>query len=44
VRKVARDKGEKTLRSSTRIPRTKIFLEQVDYEQFEEHAAKRLGL
>lgn len=44
VRKVARDKGEKTLRSSTRIPRTKIFLDQVDYERFEEDAAKRLGL
>jgi len=44
VRKVARDKGEKTLQSSTRIPRTKIFLEQVDSEKFEAAAAKRLGL
>jgi hypothetical protein len=44
VRKVARDTGEKTLHSSTRIPRTKIFLEQVDSEKFEAAVAKRLGL
>ena len=44
VRKVSRDKGEKTLNSSTRFPRTKIFLEQVDSEKFEKDAQKRLRL
>ena len=44
VRKVSRDKGEKTLNSSTRFRRTKIFLEQVNSEKFEEEAEKRLRL
>jgi hypothetical protein len=44
VRKVSRDKGKRTLNSITQIPRTKIFIDQVDSEKFEEDAAKRLHL
>jgi hypothetical protein len=44
VRKVSREKGKRTLTSSTQIPKKKIFLDDVDYEKFEEEAAKRLHL
>ena len=44
VRKVSRDNGKRTLTSSTQIPKKKIFLDDVDYEKFEEAAAKRLHL
>ncbi len=44
VRKVSRDKGKRTLTSSTQIPKKKIFLDDLDYEKFEEDAAKRLHL
>jgi hypothetical protein len=44
VRKVARDKGEKTLHSRTHISRKKIFLDEVDSERFEADAARRLRL
>jgi hypothetical protein len=44
VRKVSRDKGKRTLNSSTQIPRKKIFLDDVAYEKFEEDATKRLHL
>jgi hypothetical protein len=44
VRKVSRKNGKRTLTSSTQIPKKKIFLDDVDYEKFEEAAAKRLHL
>jgi len=44
VRKVSREKGKRTLTSSTQIPKKKIFLDDVDYEKFEEDAEKRLHL
>lgn len=44
VRKVTRDKGEKTLHNRTRISRKKIFLDEVDSEKFEADAARRLRL
>jgi hypothetical protein len=40
IRKVSRGKGV----TSSTIPRTKIFLDDVDYERFEEDAEKRLKL
>jgi hypothetical protein len=43
LRKVSRDKGKRTL-NSTQIPRKKIFLDDIDYEKFEEDATKRLHL
>jgi hypothetical protein len=44
VRKVSRDKGKRTLNSSTQIPRKKIFLDDVAYEKFEEDVTRRLHL
>jgi len=44
VRKVSRDKGNRTVHSTTQIPRKKIFIDQVDSEKFEDAAAKRLHL
>lgn len=44
VRKVSRKKGKRTLTSSTQIPKKQVFLDNVDYEKFEEEAAKRLHL
>lgn len=44
VRSVARNNGKRTLNSSTRIPRNKIFIDQIDSEKFDADATKRLGL
>jgi len=44
VRKVSREKGKRTVSSSTQIPKKKIFLDDVDYEKFEQDAEKRLHL
>lgn len=44
VRIVSRSKGNKDVKSRTQIPKTKIYLEQVNSEKYEAAAAKRLGL
>jgi hypothetical protein len=44
VRKTSRDKGNKTINTTTRIPKTKIYLDNADYEKLEAEALKRLGL
>lgn len=42
VRKTTRDRGKREVTTTTQIPRTKIFLDQVNYEKFEEEADRRL--
>jgi hypothetical protein len=44
VRIVTRSKGNRDIKSSSKIPLQKISIEQVDSEKFEEAAVKRLGL
>jgi hypothetical protein len=44
VRTVFRSKGNRDVKSSSKIPLKKTSIEQVDSEKFEEAAAKRLGL
>jgi len=44
VRTVFRSKGNRDVKSSSKIPVKKISIEQVDSEKFEEAAARRLGL
>jgi hypothetical protein len=44
VRTVFRSKGNRDVKSSSKIPVKKTAIEQVDSEKFEEAAAKRLGL
>jgi hypothetical protein len=44
VRTVFRGKGNRDVKSSSKIPVKKTSIEQVDSEKFEEAAAKRLGL
>jgi hypothetical protein len=44
VRKISRDKGERTAESSKQVSKRKVFLDDVDAEEFEMAAAKRLGL
>jgi hypothetical protein len=44
VRTVLRSKGNRDVKSSSKIPLKKTSIEQVDSEKFEEAAAKRLGL
>jgi hypothetical protein len=44
VREVTRSKGDKDLTSRTRIPKTKTYLEQVNSQDFEVAAVKRLHL
>ena len=44
VRTVSRNTGERILNRSTRIPRSKIFIDQIDSEKFDADATKRLGL
>jgi hypothetical protein len=44
VRIVTRGKGNRDTKARSRIPISKISIEQVDSEKFEEAAAKRLGL
>ena len=44
VRIVTRGKGKKDTTSRTQIPKNKIYLEQVDNEEFETAALERLHL
>jgi hypothetical protein len=44
VRKTSRDKGGREINTTARIPKTKIFLDNADYEKLEGEAIKRLGL
>lgn len=44
VRIVTRSKGGKDVKSRTQIPKSKVYLEQVDSEMYEAAAAKRLRL
>ena len=44
LRIVTRSQGARDIRSRTQIPKTKVYLEQVDSEQYEAAAAKRLRL
>jgi hypothetical protein len=44
ARIVMTGKGKRDIKTRTQIPKTKIYLEQVDSEKFEEDAGKRLNL
>lgn len=44
VRITTKGKGNRDIKRRTVIPKTKISIEAVDYEKFEEQASKRLGL
>jgi hypothetical protein len=44
ARIVTRSKGNRDIKSSSKIPLKKTSIEQVDSEKFEEAATKRLGL